>query len=70
MIIFHAVAIAQKNSWKKKQPETIDYTSVNQVWLRPVAEKTARDYIDYTSVNQVWPGPAPICFCAFPVDNL
>ena len=49
--------IAQKNAQTKKQPETTDYTRVNQVWLRPVAEKTAGDYIDYTSVNQVWLRP-------------
>ena len=32
-------AIAQKNSRKKKLQEPIDYTSVNQVWLRPEPKK-------------------------------
>ena len=55
MIIFHAHghrvpqnmfygqstcgANAQKNSRPKKQPETIDYTSVNLGWLGPEPEK-------------------------------
>ena len=32
-------ANVQKNSQPYKQPETIDYTSVNQVWLGPEPKK-------------------------------